>query len=97
MVVKNNRIPDSTLKSSKNPYENRETRSLGNNMSVKPKENGVNYDQRTVLDTGNENIKGYLCSTGFLPQISKSGVKAKKVVQVTIYFDDSTLQIFYPN
>ncbi|MBD5357175.1 MAG: helix-turn-helix transcriptional regulator [Bacteroides sp.] len=81
----------------RNPCENRETRSLGNNMSVKPKENGVNYDQKTVLDTGNENINGYLCGTGLLPQIGESGVKARKVVQVTIYFDDSTFQTFYPN
>ncbi|MBD5357176.1 MAG: hypothetical protein HDR88_09270, partial [Bacteroides sp.] len=74
---------------------NRETHSLGNNMSVKPKENGVNYDQRTVLVTGNENIKGYFRGTGLLPQIGKSRVKARKVVQVTIYFDEFTLQTFF--
>lgn len=61
-----------------------------------PKENGLNQDQQRAKSSINKDVIDYLESSGFLNEITKPAPKTRKVVHVTIYYDDSTFETFYP-
>lgn len=86
-----------TLNTSKNPCENRESLDEGKDGINYPKENGVNANEITSANTNNENVNRCYCNSEFISQIGKLKEKSRKVVQITVYYDDSTFQTFYPN
>lgn len=61
------------------------------------KENGVNSIENTSVNSNNENVNCICNSMDILTQLEKTKVKPRKVVQITVYYDDSTFQTFYPN
>ena len=81
----------------KNPRENLESRMVGGAASEYCKENGVNLSQGASANSNNENVNQALCSAEILSQLGKIKEKTRKVVQITVYYDDSTFQTFYPN
>lgn len=60
------------------------------------KENALKSPLETQQISKDEEIISYLKNPGFLSQIANSGAKARKVVHVTIYYDDSTFETFFP-
>lgn len=80
----------------KNADENQEILTSGQSRISKSKENAVNPMQNDAKDSDNEEVNRCLKNTGFLNEINKFSQKPRRVVQVTIYYDDSTFQTFYP-
>lgn len=91
----NNRIEEQSHKN--NVAENREYSSGSNESSEYSKETGVNSILNECGKPTNQNVKANPCNTEISSQIEKNKEKSKKVVQITVYFDDSTFQTFYPN
>lgn len=86
-----------TSHSQKNPCEIMENPAEGKDERIYSKENGVNDDKITSVNSNNENVNGGFCTPEILTQIAKIKEKPRKVVQITVYYDDSTFQTFYPN
>lgn len=86
-----------TQNSLKNPCENPETRIVGGVAFENCKETGVNCVGNTSVNSNNEIVNPNFCSAEILTQIGKIKEKTRKVVQITVYYDDSTFQTFYPN
>lgn len=60
------------------------------------KENGLNSNDEYVQNHGLESVNNRINSTDNLCEIENLRVKMKKVVQVTIYYDDSTFETLFP-
>ena len=80
----------------KNGSQNPEIPPLGQQSATEAKENGVIAHQNASVNSNNENINDCLKTIDLLNKIEKNQVKPRKVVQVTIYYDDSTFQTLYP-
>lgn len=61
-----------------------------------PKENALNYTSEQDQRDGSESINNCIKTTDFLSEIEKNWRKPRKVVQVTIYYDDSTFETLFP-
>lgn len=79
-----------------NPRENREFPSSGHDAEAQAKENGVKSCQNTSNNSNFEQVDNILKTGGISHKIENLREKPRKVVQVTIYYDDSTFQTFYP-
>lgn len=88
--------PNDTQQTSTNANEIVENRGVGQTSSTERKENTVNIPQNTSINTNYENVNDTLKSIDILNKLEKKCEKMRKVVQVTIYYDDSTFQTFYP-
>lgn len=87
----------STRNKQKNPCENRESCTVDSAAREYSKETGVNRSQNSYVNSNNEIVNPELCSAEILAQLGKIKEKSRKVVQITVYYDDSTFQTFYPN
>ena len=81
----------------KNHYENLESCTKDRMLSEYSKENGVNGTQKSAINSNNEIVKTCMSNTEILSQLREIKEKTRKVVQITVYYDDSTFQTFYPN
>lgn len=81
----------------KNPCENIASRMGDGTGSEYSKETGVNCRQNASVNSNNEIVNPNFCSAEILTQLGKIKEKTRKVVQITVYYDDSTFQTFYPN
>lgn len=79
-----------------NPHENAEKRNAVQHSFAESKENAVNATQNAHVNSNYENVNSSLDNVDILTKIEKKCEKPRKVVQVTIYYDDSTFQTFYP-
>lgn len=60
------------------------------------KENPLNLDHNRPQEAIKEEVKQLLKNTELLGEIAKLQPKSRKVVSVTIYYDDSTFETFKP-
>ena len=60
------------------------------------KEMALNSDDSQAKDMINREVNSILKNPEFLSDLAKFKEKSKKVVHVTIYYDDSTFETFYP-
>lgn len=81
----------------KYPCENLESCTVDGASREYSKETGVNRSQNAYVNSNNENVNTEFCSAEILSQLGKIKEKSRKVVQITVYYDDSTFQTFYPN
>lgn len=79
-----------------NPCENMEIPSSGRDAQREAKENGVKSCENTTKISNFEQLDTTQKSSEILDKIEILREKSRKVVQVTIYYDDSTFQTFYP-
>ena len=86
-----------TKNPSKNTYENPEICVTGKTEAGYRKETGVNITPNASVNPKNEIVNNDICNSEILAQINKIKEKTRKVVQITVYYDDSTFQTFYPN
>lgn len=87
---------DMTQIESKNPRENLEFPSSGHITQREDKETGLKSCETSVKSSNIEQIDTTQKSSGNLDKVEILREKTRKVVQVTIYYDDSTFQTFYP-
>lgn len=80
-----------------NPSENPDFNTITRGDSEYSKENALNHPNNASVNSKNEIVNHNFCDPEILAQLSKLKEKPRKVVQVTIYYDDSTFQTFYPN
>ncbi len=81
---------------SHNSHENPEIPTVDGMADVYSKENGLKSDSKEVEQSIKEDVKSILKSKEFLTEIAKIQPKPRKVVSVTIYYDDSTFETFKP-
>lgn len=60
------------------------------------KESGLNFHDNAIKSIDSNTLMSVLKSREFLDHIDKLRIKQRKVVSVTIYYDDSTFETFYP-
>lgn len=60
------------------------------------KENALNSPSKEREHTIKEEVKSILKNAEILSEIAKNGPKCRKVVSVTVYYDDSTFETFRP-
>lgn len=77
--------------------ENQDLRLTGQDGKKEFKQNRVISSPEVPINPNNENINCQIKSENILAQLEMLKEKTRKVVQVTIYYDDSTFQTFYPN
>lgn len=94
---------ESTEKSLKNEnlyvenlFENPEFLTNGKETEKYSKENGVNDDLNNPQVSNSKQFTPCLNTTDLLSEIENLRPKPRKIVHITIYFDDSTFETFYP-
>ncbi len=60
------------------------------------KENGVEMPDSSVQFRVDKRVNGSLGISHSNPQIINSAPNPRKVIQITVYYDDSTFETFYP-
>lgn len=80
----------------KNPSENPEFPTSIQPGYKNAKENGVNSPGNQTQISDVKGINNCLNSIDFFNEIENLRKKTRKVVQITIYYDDSTFESFYP-
>lgn len=80
-----------------NPSEISDFPTSMQSCSKKSKENGLNSNENTPQPAQSKVINGCINSADFFNEIENLRKKARKVVQITVYYDDSTFESFYPN
>ena len=78
------------------PCENPEFPKDGHAEMKYGKENALNYTENGGQSTINKDVNTYIKNAELLSDLAKLKEKTRKVVQVTIYYDDSTFESFYP-
>ncbi|MDE6768114.1 MAG: hypothetical protein K2J78_00140, partial [Muribaculaceae bacterium] len=68
----------------------------GRNACKYPEENAFNHPGNTHQNISTQQINSYINSAGLISEIENLRSKIKKVIQITIYYDDSTFEAFYP-
>lgn len=76
--------------------ENPELPGMSRDNSEYPKERGLNNHTKPVELSNHEELNVYLKKAELLSDLAKIKDKTKKVVHVTIYYNDSTFETFYP-
>ncbi len=71
------------------PEDGRQTNKYSEEKSLNPIENGYQ-------NISTQQISSYANTAGLISEIENLRSKIKKVVQITIYYDDSTFETFYP-
>lgn len=79
-----------------NLSDNSKFRQEGKDALAKSKEKGVNTTSDVNQNGNLQEINVDIKSTEFLNDLAKIKRKCRKVVQITIYYDDSTFESFYP-
>lgn len=80
----------------KNPSENTEFPTPLQSGYKNAKENGVNRADKPTQTSDAKGINNCLSSVDFFNEIENLRRKTRKVVQITVYYDDSTFESFYP-
>ena len=78
------------------PSENPEFLRSGRAAFVNSKENGLNSGIKDPNNTDLNSVNGQQNSPEFINEIEFLRPKSRKVVQVTIYYDDSTFETLFP-
>lgn len=60
------------------------------------KEKGVNPGENNIQSTNTKQFNQRINSSDYYSEIENIKSKPRKIVQITIYFDDSTFETFYP-
>lgn len=81
---------------SKNPSDNQNSLTTGRDDMQYAKENGLNQLENITNETINQEINARIKTASLMNEIEILRSKIKKVVQITIYYDDSTFESFYP-
>ena len=81
---------------SKNPSDNQNSLTTGRDDMQYSKENGLNQLENITNETINQEINARIKTASLMNEIEILRSKIKKVVQITIYYDDSTFESFYP-
>lgn len=97
LSLQGEQMQSEALSALENPSENLEISPSGQSNVSESKENGLNHTSNTHKIPINKEVTSYLKNAELLGEIAKIKEKTRKVVQVTIYYDDSTFQTFYPN
>lgn len=79
-----------------NLSDNSKFRQDGKDSLTKSKEKGLNTTSDVNQNGNIQEINVGIKSTEFLNDLAKIKRKCRKVVQITIYYDDSTFESFYP-
>lgn len=87
---------DMTQIESENPRENLEFPSSGHDTQREGKENGLKSNENNIKISNIEQFDTNQKSSENADKVEILRGKTRKVVQVTIYYDDSTFQTFYP-
>lgn len=87
---------NSSDETSQNGSENPDFRTTARPHLIKQKENGLNQDQNTPQRLMEENVNDLGKNFCNFNKIENYIPKTRKVVQITIYYDDSTFESFYP-
>lgn len=92
-------IEDASTRASqdqKNGYQNPKIRMDGQSISPQGKESGLNHPINSTEQSLAKDVTYNLKNKFFLDEIAKIKAKPRNVVQITIYYDDSTFETFYP-
>ena len=65
-------------------------------ISGKCKELSTNTDHAVIQDVVNDDVIAQIKNSVLLSDLAKNTKKTRKVTQITIYYDDSTFETFYP-
>lgn len=84
------------LKGMKNASENPEIPSPGQSEGKYSKENGLKAVCECIKNVVHEEINNCLKSGEFFNKIGNLSKKCKKISHITVYYDDSTFETFYP-
>lgn len=79
-----------------NTYENTISSNNQSNFQTEAKENALNYSPASINTPDNKHFKCISQPYNNNDEIEKFNVKMRKVVQVTIYYDDSTFETLFP-
>lgn len=79
-----------------NASENPEIRPLGGAGQKYSKENGLKYLFESIKKAVHEEINNCLKSNEFINEIKNSSDNCKKISHITVYYDDSTFESFFP-
>lgn len=80
----------------KNPSENLKFLDNGQALGKYSTEKGLNSSNIEVKANDSESVNSCLKTAELINEINKLKAKIRKVVQITIYYDDSTFESFYP-
>lgn len=56
----------------------------------------TNTDHAVIQDVVNDDVIAQIKNSVLLSDLAKNTKKTRKVTQITIYYDDSTFETFYP-
>lgn len=87
---------DMSQNSYKNPYENRVDTYACRDAEIYSKENGVNSNDGTIHHSIEENVSNCRKTAKIINEIENFKNKRRKIVQITVYYDDSTFESFFP-
>lgn len=80
----------------KNPSENLNFPTSGKTLDKESKENGLNEALNGGQTKRNEDFRSKIINKELRDEIENRKSKCRKVVQITIYYDDSTFESFFP-
>lgn len=87
---------NSQSKSEKCPSNDKKNTTDSKGDEKKGKETGVNSTKNAPNTGNNQTIETVQQNIDLLRQIDKMKANQRKVVQITVYYDDSTFETFYP-
>ncbi len=87
---------ETTSVSRKNPSENLNFQGGAEAFDQNSKETGLKSTENTLKGTIDQEINSRIKTAALMNEIEILRSKIKKVVQITIYYDDSTFESFFP-
>lgn len=82
--------------SCENPLNFSEIRTVSDNSCKYSKENPLNLGKKPIQPTQDKDVSEMIKNAEFLSGLANFKEKSRKVIQITIYYDDSTFESFYP-
>lgn len=82
--------------SCENPLNFSEIRTASDNSCKYSKENPLNLGKKPIQPTQDKDVTEMIKNAEFLSGLANFKEKSRKVIQITIYYDDSTFESFYP-
>ena len=82
--------------SGENPFNISEIRTSTDGRREYSKEMPLNSSGNAIQSPQNKDVNSIIKNAEFLSDLAKMKEKSRKVIQITIYYDDSTFESFYP-
>ena len=93
LVAENNNKPSDD---EKNPDKKEKFPPIDKDDEKNSKENRLNTNANANHNSDNQSVIGLEEKLSFMRQIEKLKANPRKVTQITVYYDDSTFETFYP-